>query len=63
MLPKREVIRRTRLEPATLTALIRSGAFPSPILNGRWDPAAVDRWVTDTERQVRSVGGALEGEV
>jgi predicted DNA-binding transcriptional regulator AlpA len=52
LMPRREVLRRTNLELPTLRALVRSGAFPSPTLNGRWCPAAVDQWITDSRRRV-----------
>lgn len=52
LLPKREVLRRTKLAPPTLTALIRAGAFPPPILNGRWEPAAVDGWMADNNAKL-----------
>lgn len=47
LLPKREVLRRTRLAKATLNALIQSGVFPASVLPGRWDPEAVDAWNRD----------------
>lgn len=53
LLPKREVLRRTRLAPATLAALVRARAFPAPVQNGRWDPQAVDHWNADMRRRDR----------
>lgn len=53
LLPKREVLRRTQLAPATLAAMVRSRAFPAPVHNGRWDPAEIDRWTEDARRNAQ----------
>lgn len=56
LLPKREVLRRANLSKAQLDVLIRAHGFPPEVLPGRWDPRAVEVWLSQRQRHAADGG-------